>query len=122
MKTKMWIEKEEFEKEILNSDSPRIVLFAADWCGYCSKFLSAVSKFKDSEGYLPRPTDELAVVNVDSGDGSLWDQYKLDLVPTLAVFCNRKQIFRRDGRALIGLRESDLVDAISAAGESVKGA
>lgn len=56
----------------------------------------------------------LIIVNVDSGGGSLWDEYHIDLVPTLIVFKDEKEIFRRNGRPSIGLQQNDLEDALKA--------
>lgn len=112
MRIKQWIEKDEFENQILKSSVPRIVLFAADWCGYCSRFLTIVKEYQSVKEDLSPRSDEVAVVNVDSGGGSLWDDFKIDLVPTIAVFLNGTQIFRRDGKPLRGLGQGDLEDAI----------
>jgi thioredoxin-like negative regulator of GroEL len=113
MKTKKWIEKAEFEQEILKSPEPRIVLFAADWCGYCRRFLSIVNDYQNDKGKLQPPSDEVAVVNVDSDGGSLWNDFKIDLVPTLAVFHKSVEIFRRNGKSFVGLGQKDLEDAVN---------
>jgi thioredoxin 1 len=109
IETGSWIEKDEFEKD-LKLPGERIVLFAADWCGYCRRFISLLSNYKGSEG----ASREIIIVNVESGDGSLWDKYKVDLVPTLVVFKDGKETFRRGARPSVGLRESDLKDVLEA--------
>jgi hypothetical protein len=60
----------------------------------------------------------VSVVNVDSGDGSLWEDFKIDLVPTIFVFLKGKEIFRRDGRPFVGLEKKDLEDAIRSTAET----
>jgi thiol-disulfide isomerase/thioredoxin len=114
MRIRQWIEKAEFENRILKSSAPRIVLFAADWCGYCRRFLSLVDEYQTEPKGLSPPSDEVVVVDVDSGNGSLWDDFNIDLVPTIAVFLKGREIFRRDGKASIGLEREDLEDAIRA--------
>jgi thioredoxin-like negative regulator of GroEL len=107
MRTRLWVGKKEFEHEILVSSAPTIVLFAAEWCGYCRRFLNLVNEYRNDS--------EVAVVNVDSEDGSLWDDWNIDLVPTLAVFSGGKEIFRRNGKSFVGLGQRDLEDSINAA-------
>jgi thioredoxin 1 len=115
MEIKQWIQKDEFEGQILKSSGPQLVLFAAEWCGFCRRFLGVISEFKESGNGSAGTNHSINVVNIDSGDGSLWETYKVDLVPTLLVFSNGKQIFRRDAKPMIGLRQPDLEDALKAA-------
>jgi thiol-disulfide isomerase/thioredoxin len=114
VKIRQWIEKDEFEGQILRSSTARIVLFAADWCGYCRRFLGMASEYDLKSKMAPVSSCELEVVNIDSGDGSLWDSFDVKLVPTLLVLQDGKQIFRRDGRPMRGLGKEDLEDALKA--------
>lgn len=118
MKTKQWVQKDEFENQILKSKGPHLVLFAADWCGYCRRFLGIISEYKGDESSITSGDNSITVVNIDSGDGSLWETFKVDLVPTLVVFSNGQQIFRRDAKPMVGLRQNDLEDALKAAAAS----
>lgn len=115
METKRWIQKDEFEGQVLKSSGPQLVLFAAEWCGYCRRFLGVISEYKESESSSASTNNSINVVNIDSGDGSLWETYNVDLVPTLIVFSNGKQVFRRDAKPMVGLRQPDLEDALKAA-------
>lgn len=121
MKVRQWVEKDEFEKDIQNSKQPMIVLFAADWCGYCTRFLSVISGYEPKPGHLAGPYDLVSVVNIDSGDGSLWDKYHVDLVPTLIVFSSGEQVFRRDGKVFVGLKQLDLEQAIDTVAALARG-
>jgi thiol-disulfide isomerase/thioredoxin len=112
LETKQWVRKEEFENKILKSPGPELVLFAADWCSYCKRFLGVISDYHESDSSTGASRYFVNVVNIDSGDGSLWETYKVDLVPTLMVFSKGKQVFRRDAKPMIGLRQSDLEDAM----------
>ena len=106
MKISSWKGKEEFA-EISNSSEPKLILFAAKWCGYCSLFLKMAKEFK------PSNDAEIFLIDADDPDESLWDTYNLNLVPTLIVFQSGKQLFRKDGLSGIGLRTSDLSDALN---------
>jgi thioredoxin 1 len=105
-----WIEKTQLKKDLKASGS-RVVLFAADWCGYCRRFISMLKSF-DRTGVNAR---NLIIANIDSEDGSLWEDYQIDLVPTIIVFKDGKETFRRNGRPGIGLQEKDLEEALKAA-------
>jgi thioredoxin 1 len=107
MKYRAWIGKKELQ-EILGRHEPCFLLFAADWCGYCRRFLQIVNAYPTEDSVM-----DLLVVDIDSEDESLWDQYDVSLVPTIVIYKDGKEIFRKDGRPGIGLREADLKEAVS---------
>jgi len=82
------------------------VVFAASWCGYCRRFLDLLDSLEDR--------GEVTVVDVDDPDESLWDEFKIPLVPTLIVFHRGKEIFRQNGRAGVGLLKGDVERALAA--------
>lgn len=106
-----WIGKEDLPT-ILNSKHPQIVLFAADWCGYCSRFIQLVHSFRTNYD------GQINLVNIDDTDESLWDIHKINLVPTLVMFSRGEEIMRREGRIGTGLRQEDLEAALQAASAS----
>ena len=60
------------------SDLPKgrvAVMFTADWCGYCHRFMGAFKRIR--EGWVVDVTDE---------DDPLWDIHRLRVVPTVIVF------------------------------------
>lgn len=103
-----WLGKEHLAT-VLRSEQPQIVLFAANWCGYCSRFIQLVRNV-DSEY-----NERINLVDADEPDESLWDIYSINLVPTLVVIDHGKEIMRREGRIGVGLRQDDLLAAIQAA-------
>ena len=107
MRYRAWIGRKELEQEILGSDKTSVLLFAADWCGYCKRFLQIVDAYSSKDD-----ATELSVVDAESGDGSLWDEYNVNVVPTLVVYRGGKQLFRKEARPGVGLRETDLEEAI----------
>lgn len=96
-----WQGKEQLAT-ILQSEQPVIILFAADWCGYCSRFIQLV---RDADIQYDRP---IYLVDVDDPDETLWDIYRIKLVPTLIVIVHGEEIMRREGRIGAGLRQDDL--------------
>ncbi len=104
-----FLRKQEFLSILEVTDSPVITVFAAKWCGYCLRFIDlakSVDFGKDRKLYL---------VDADSDDGSLWDEYNVAIVPTIAVFQRGQIVFRQDGRSMVGLVKGDLERAINAA-------
>ena len=101
--------KSEFKKYFRDTDSARVVVFETTWCGYCKRFLEQAKLVLDHDD------SSLTLVDADSEDGALWEEYKLSLVPTIIVLKGEKEIFRRNGRAGIGLVKNDLETAIAMA-------
>ena len=99
-----FIERKDFARILRESKSPWVVVFATRWCGYCRRFLE-VAKSSEFGG-------ELFIVDVDSEDESLWEEYNIPLVPTIMVFKDGREVFRQDGRPNIGLLKGDLERAL----------
>ncbi|MHB8568222.1 MAG: thioredoxin family protein [Nitrososphaerales archaeon] len=111
MKLTPFINKSQFESELLTSQGPRIIVFAAPWCGYCHRFLDLANS-TEIKG-------EISVVDADDDGESLWDEFKIPLVPTIIVLKNGKELFRQNGRAGIGLVKSDLERAVAVAASAI---
>ncbi|MCL4519254.1 MAG: thioredoxin family protein [Thaumarchaeota archaeon] len=106
-----WMGKNQLSN-VLASQQPHIILFAADWCGYCSRFIELVKN--TSNDYAQK----ISLVNTDDTDETLWDTYRIRLVPTLVVMHGGKEVMRREGRVGSGLRQDDLQAAVQAASEA----
>jgi thiol-disulfide isomerase/thioredoxin len=99
-----WESKSDLGK-IIETPGPHLIVFAAKWCGFCSRFLDQARALKSSVG--------LTLIDADEPDESLWDDYSIKIVPTLVVFDNGQIVFRRDGKSGAGLKMSDLDEGIS---------
>lgn len=103
-----WKGKDALQNKISSSANPVIVLLAAKWCGYCARFL------QNLQSYNPDGNINMILTDADDPDESLWDMFRIRLVPTLVVLHQGREIFRRDGRPGVGLRLSDLEEAVKA--------
>lgn len=88
---------------ILKSTSPVLAVFYAEWCPFCISFLPEFEHLK-SENF------QIAEVDISSLDNPLWEEYRIDVVPTLIAFQNGKETSRRNGRRGIGLNSKDIDD------------
>lgn len=62
------------------------VMFTADWCGYCRRFAPHFKRIR--EGWM---------VDVSDEEDPLWDQHRLQVVPTVLVFQDGEEVGRWQG-------------------------
>lgn len=88
------IDSKVFEREVLNSESPILVDFYADWCGPCRAMAAVVDELaNDFQGL-----ENVVKVNVDESP-ELAGRYGVESIPTFIVV--------RDGKAaqrLVGVQ------------------
>ena len=77
------ITKDNFEKEVLNSDVPVLLDFWAAWCGPCRMLAPAVSEI--AEEYAGRA--KVGKINVDD-QIELAMKFNIPSIPTVMVFKN----------------------------------
>jgi len=89
--------KNDFEKEVLQSDIPVIVDFHASWCGPCQMMGPVFEKVsEDYEGKV-----KFVKVSTET-EQDLASQYEIRSIPCLVVFKNGKESDR-----IIGFRDED---------------
>jgi thioredoxin 1 len=86
------------------------VLFYADWCPFCMDFKPRFEAVQPS-GF------ELGLANISEDDNPLWEDFNIKRVPTIVVFRDGKQVWRKDSPPFIGLRKSDLKEMLKVLGE-----
>ena len=96
--------KDNFEKEVLQSDVPVLVDFWATWCGPCQMVLPIIEELSEELTGV-----KIGKVNVDE-EMELAKQYRLMSIPTLIVFKDGKKVNMAVGaqgkeeiKALLGL-------------------
>ncbi|MBQ6496442.1 MAG: thioredoxin [Firmicutes bacterium] len=96
------ITKENFQKEVLESDIPVLVDFWATWCGPCRMLAPTLEEIaEENEGKL-----KVGKVNVDEQQ-ELAIQFGIMSIPTLIVF--------KDGKAVnktMGLQPKESIMAL----------
>ena len=75
------ITRENFEKEVIQSDKPVLVDFWAPWCGPCKMVAPIIDEVaKEYEGKV-----KVAKVNIDDAS-DIASQYNVMSIPTLMIF------------------------------------
>lgn len=89
------------------------VVFVADWCGFCKRFL------RDHAGLLASFPVPFLVADASDDDVSpLWDAFGFHVVPTIALFRDGELVWKKNGVLGIGVTKRDL-DALRARAEAV---
>jgi len=93
------LNKENFEKEVVNSDKPILVDFWATWCGPCRMLAPVLSEIAEEYKDVVR----VGKVNVDE-EPELAGAFRISSIPTVMLF--------RDGElkdAFIGVRGKEQI-------------
>lgn len=93
------VNKDNFEKEVINSDKKVLADFNADWCGPCRMLKPIIEEFAETN-------DEIKVVSINIDDeDELSEKYNVSSIPCLVIFDKGKEVKRN-----VGLISRDDID------------
>ncbi|TLZ93142.1 MAG: thioredoxin family protein [Methanobacteriota archaeon] len=95
-----------FQKSIVESPDPTVVMFWATWCPFSRRFHAEFEKLASSRPW------RFAAVYLDDEENPLWEEYAVEVVPTLALFRDGKLIDRLDGILGYGIDQRMVEDFI----------
>ena len=89
---------------IINSETPVLVDFFADWCSPCKSLAPILKQVKEELG----DAIKIVKINVDKNE-LLAAKYQVKGVPTMLLFKNGKQVWRQSGV----LQKSEIINVIN---------
>jgi len=88
---------------IINSETPVLVDFFAEWCGPCKSLAPILEDVKAELG------EAIKIVKIDVDKNQLLaSNYQVKGVPTMLLFKNGKQVWRQSGM----LQKNDIINVI----------
>lgn len=77
---------------IINSETPVLIDFFADWCGPCKMLAPILKQVKDDLG------QDIKIIKIDVDENQLLAaKYQVRGVPTMLLFKSGKQVWRQSG-------------------------
>ena len=85
------VNKDNFENEVLNSNTKVLVDFNADWCGPCKMLKPIIDEIAEEKTDL-----KIVSINIDDED-ELSEEYNVSSIPCLVLFDKGKEVKRNVG-------------------------
>jgi len=97
-----------FRREVLEPAGPMVVAFWAEWCPFCRRFRPWFERAHAARG------GRFLIARLDDEGNPLWEDFRVAVVPTVAVFREGRVAARRDGILGRGISEAELAAFLDA--------
>ena len=100
------ISQNDFDYNILTEHKGKsVVIFSADWCPYCVSFFNNWVEYSQ--------VSDVFIADITDVESRLWDDFNINVVPTMAIFENGILTKRWDGQLQRGLT-IDQIESVNA--------
>tara|TARA_Y100000294_G_C8338358_1_gene249634 strand:+ start:257 stop:577 length:321 start_codon:yes stop_codon:yes gene_type:complete len=89
------IKESSFEDEVVNSDTPVLIDFWAEWCGPCKEISSVLEEIADEM----KNKLKIVKINIDENP-NIPNQYGIQSIPTLIIFKKGEPIATKVGSGI----------------------
>lgn len=97
-----------FRGQRLDRPGTWAIAFLDDNCPFCREFAPRFASLAAGRDY------RIAFADVTDHHSPLWEDFRIEVVPTVVLFRDGATFFRRDGRLGFGLSDADLLAIRSA--------
>ena len=101
MKSIPRIDQDDFDSgELMGHKDMLLTIFSADWCPYCISFFNNWAEYSK--------VDNVLIADITDVESKLWDDFSIEVVPTMIAFDNGMPIKRWDGQLQRGLTINEI--------------
>ncbi len=92
-------------RNCLTKNMKVLALFFASWCPFCQNFVPFFNQNTIASGF-----DQVVHVMLDDYDNPLWDEYRIESVPSVIFFQGGGVYKRIDGKLGKGIDENQFLE------------
>jgi thioredoxin 1 len=95
----------DFEGTRLKRPGKALVFFYARWCPFSRAACEETGCIRNKGDYVAYSTE------LSEDDNPLWEDLGIDIVPALIGYEDGEEVYRKQGRRMMGLRKADFESA-----------
>ena len=106
MNSNMQLAPSDFESKRLKKNGTLPVLFAAEWCPFCRRFIPIFNSVLAEKGISGGSAD------LSDLENPLWEEFGIEVVPTVMIFKEGELVYRKDGVLGRGLPDNAMDEVV----------